>query len=474
MTNLILKTDSYKLTHYNQYPDNTEGVYSYFEARKGAQFDETVFFGLLPILEELAGKAVTQSDVDAAAKLAAVHFGDDTVFNRAGWEYIVNELDGHLPVRIKAIPEGTVVPVDNVMMTVENTDPNCYWLTNALESVLTHVWYPMTVATKSRETKKLIRQYLDYSADSDAGLPFMLHDFGYRGATTDSAAAIGGAGHLVNFLGTDTLPAMELAMETYNADLDSLAFSVQATEHSVMTALGKRNQYRVVEKLLRENPSGILSVVIDSYDSYDFVHTMCNRFKDDILARDGKFVFRPDSNTEIHPEPGDQVVWILRTLEQAFGSTTNEKGFRVLDSHVGVLWGDGIDYDGIEKILKAVTDAKFSAENMVFGQGGGLLQKVNRDTQRCAFKSSAQKIKGEDWREVKKNPLDASKASKGGRLVLSIESDPHGPYDKFVTNQEGVFPHDHMYVVDALVTVFENGEIKNRPTFAEIRERAKL
>jgi nicotinamide phosphoribosyltransferase len=258
---------------------------------------------------------------------------------------------------------------------VENTDPSAYWLTNFVESLLTHVWYPSTVATLSRHTKEVIAQFLKNTADSQDGLPFMLHDFGYRGASSDETAAIGGAAHLVNFMGTDTLPAMVLAHETYGADYESLAFSVPATEHSVMTALGSEGEYSIVHQLLQDHPTGILSVVADSYNIYRFVEEISNDtwLRTEILERDGVFVVRPDSTTPRHPTPETLTEWIVTRLGEAFGTTTNSKGFKVLDPHVRVLWGDGIDPHGIANILGRLQLAGYSAENMVFGMGGGLL-----------------------------------------------------------------------------------------------------
>lgn len=415
-TNIVLATDSYKLTHHAMYPPGTQTVYSYFESRKGARFDGTLFFGLQFILEQyLAGVVVGMDDVNEAAKLAEAHFGGP-LFNLAGWTHVVNDHGGQLPLRIKAVPEGSIIPVGNVLMTVENTCPKCFWLTNFVESMLTHIWYPSTVATLSYNVKQTMKQFLDRTSDNPAAIDFMLHDFGYRGATTHEAAAIGGAGHLVNFMGTDTLPAMQLLMEFYGADLASLAFSVPATEHSVMTARGREGEYDVLDQMIKSYPAGILSVVADSYDIYAFTDEVIRR-KDQVLARDGRFVLRPDSVTEQHDTPERLVLALMKKLWDGFGGTTNSKGFAVLDDKVRVLWGDGIDADGIAAILTNLELAGYSAENMVFGMGGGLLQKVNRDTQRFAFKSSAQKRNGE-WHDVQKQPLDASKTSKAGRLKL--------------------------------------------------------
>lgn len=461
--NICLTTDSYKLNHWNQYPAGTEKVYSYFECRKGAKFAETPFFGLQYIIKNhLEGVVVTREKIENAAKLCKAHFGDEKYFNREGWEYILNSHGGKLPVVIKAVEEGTVVPINNVLMTIENTDNNCFWLTNFLETILSQVWYPITVASLSREVKVTLNEY--FTLTSDGGLlNFGLHDFGFRGASSWESAGIGGAAHLINFLGTDTVVAMEVAVNYYNADLNGLAFSVAATEHSVMTALGKNGEEQVVENLLNEYPTGILSVVSDSYDIYNFVSNIVGtKFKDRILARDGVFVVRPDSITPTHPTPEEEMVWIMENLWANIGGTINSKGYKVIDPSVRVLWGDGIDLEGIKKILYAVTKAGFATENIAcFGMGGGLLQKVNRDTQRCAFKCSAQYRDGQ-WYDIQKNPKDVSKASKKGKLKL-IKVD--GEFETVGENDPGE---------DYLKVVFYNGVLVNEVDFATVRKNAAL
>lgn len=465
--NIVTATDSYKLGHWSQYPEDTEAVYSYFESRKGAEFNDTVFFGLQAILKQyLEGAVVLEEHVNEAYDLAHAHFGNAALFNYDGWMHIVNDHEGYLPLRIKAVPEGMPVPVGNVLMTVENTCPKCFWLTNAVESLLTHVWAPSTVATLSREVKKMFHTYLDATSDG-AISDFMLHDFGYRGVSSHESAAIEGAGHLVNFKGTDTVPAMLLARDFYDADFSSLAFSVPATEHSVMTAMGPDGEREVLRRLLENHPSGILSVVSDSYDICNFVSNLvCGEFKEQILARTnsdgtaGTFVVRPDSVTPELPTPEEEVHWILRTLWNKFGGTENSKGYKVLDPHVRVLWGDGIDKGGISKILQMATAHGFSVENLVFGMGGGLLQKINRDTQRFAFKASAIKRAGQ-WHDVYKKPRDISKASKRGRFSL-IEFEGKLQTINFADQR------------DLLHTVFENGIMVNESTFQDVRDRAAL
>lgn len=465
--NLPLKTDSYKINHWNQYPQGTQFVYSYFESRKGAKFPATPFFGLQAILlKHFTGVRVTKEMIDQAENLMVEHFGSKKLFNRAGWEYIVENHGGRLPLEIRAVPEGLPVPTGNVLMTVQNTDAACYWLTNFAETLLTHVWYPSTVAALSRATKNIIRKYMTDTCDNLDMLPFKLHDFGYRGVECDEAAQIGGAAHLLNFLGTDTIAGMTFAMYYYAASAKGLAFSVPATEHSVMTAEGDTGEPRIVERLLREYPEGILSVVSDSYDIENFVNNIVGKqFKNRILKRKGVFVIRPDSVRDENDTPEKQMVWIAESLWNSYGGTKNSKGYRVIDSHVRILWGDGIDIDGIEKILKTLKEAGFSADNIAtFGMGGGLLQKVNRDTQRFAFKSSAQ-CRNNMWHDIFKKPKDASKVSKKGKLKLVWNDGAHG---KVLTTVNDGDPRQ-----DVLETVFYNGELVKFYKFDEVRKNSE-
>ena len=216
--NIILLTDSYKVSHFKQYPEGTTTVYSYFESR-GGKYPETVFFGLQYLmLRHLEGVRVTKEYIDEAEAVTASHFPPGTVFNRSGWEYIIEKHGGRLPIVIKCVPEGTVVDVKNVLMTIENTDPACYWLTNYIETLLVQAWYPMTVATHSRACKKVILDALRKSGDP-AGVAFKLHDFGFRGVSSVETAGIGGCAHLVNFLGTDTIAGILVAQRAYGVCL---------------------------------------------------------------------------------------------------------------------------------------------------------------------------------------------------------------------------------------------------------------
>ncbi|MCI5127125.1 MAG: nicotinate phosphoribosyltransferase [Candidatus Electrothrix sp. AUS3] len=468
--NIITLTDSYKMTHHQQYCDDTEVVYSYLECRKGAQFDQTVFVGLQYFIKEyLEGVVVTKEMIKEAEQLVAAHFIPE-VFNKEMWQYIVDEHDGKLPVRIKAVPEGTSVPVSNVLMTVENTDPQCYALTNHLETLLTQVWHASTVASLSRNMKEIMKSFLDKTSDQTDSLMFQLHDFGMRGVSSMESAGVGGMGHLVNFLGTDTINAIEVARDYYNGNINNIAYSIPATEHSVMTAEGPEGEKNALKRMLDAYPTGIFSVVGDSYDIQKFLDVyICKNFKERILARDHetipcKVVIRPDSLRSECDTPEEQMIWIANRLWKNFGGTVNSKGYKVLNPKIGMIWGDGIERDGIVKILQGIMEAGYSTENVVLGMGGGLLQKINRDTQRFAFKCSSQRRSGQ-WFDISKNPLDASKASKKGRLEL-------------IRNEAGeliTIKEDELDGREGLLkTVFENGSLLKEYSFDEVRINAAI
>jgi nicotinamide phosphoribosyltransferase len=461
--NLLLLSDSYKESHWMMLPEGTQKVYSYFESRKGAEFPYTVFFGLQMTLKKyLAGIVITQSDIDSADKFCKEHFGMD-IFNRKMWEKIVNVYGGKLPLKIKAVPEGFPVSIGNVMMTVENTDDDCAPLTNFVETLLTHVWYSSNVATISRDLKMYLKRAFEISSDNPTALNFMLHDFGFRGVSSVESAGIGGAGHLVNFMGTDTIIAITYAQRYYGAGM--AGFSVPASEHSVMTSLGEVGELEMIRSLLKKFPKGIISIVSDSYNIKRVVSEYLPALKAEIMARDGKVVIRPDSPREKGDTAAAQVLWLANSLYEFFGGNVNTKGFKVLNPHLGLIYGDGLSPAEIKDCIKALVLAGFSAETSVYGMGGGLLQKHNRDTQCSAFKCSAQLRNGK-WIDICKKPLDITKASKAGRLKLVWGQGSHGALLTTVPESD---PRP-----DVLVTVFENGEIVKNWTWEEVRANAEI
>ncbi|XP_072027111.1 nicotinamide phosphoribosyltransferase-like [Amphiura filiformis] len=461
MDNVVLCTDSYKVTHHHQYPPGTTNVYSYFESR-GGKFPETVFFGLQYIIKRwLVGQVVTKEKIQEAKEFYKVHFGYD-VFNEQGWMHIVEKHNGHLPIRIKAVPEGTMVPVKNVLFTVENTDPEVPWLTNWFETLLVQAWYPMTVATNSRAMKSIIAKYLYETADNMDGLPFKLHDFGFRGASSVETAAIGGASHLVNSMGTDTVAGLVMAKKFYSCDM--AGFSIPAAEHSTITTWGKSGEKEAFKNMLQKFNTGLVAVVSDSFDIFNAVESVWGKeLKELVMERGrngGTLVIRPDSG-----DPPEVVVKVLDLLGKNFPITTNSKGYQLLPPYLRVIQGDGISYETLDSILSNMEKHKWSADNVAFGCGGALLQRLNRDTQKCAYKCSYCEVNGEG-RNVYKEPItDLGKKSKKGKL--SLERDDKGV---LVTIQEGKGSPEK----DLLVPVFENGKLLVDQTFAEIRQRAEL
>lgn len=454
--NIILNSDSYKYSQFNQYPPGTEYVYSYIESR-GGNYDETVFFGLQAFIKQYLTKPVTQEMIDEAELIVLAH-GEP--FYREGWEYIVKEHKGLLPVVIKSVPEGTIVPISNVLVTIENTDPKCWWLTSFLETALLRaIWYPTTVATNSREIKKVILDALNRTGDPSL-VHFKLHDFGARGVSSLESAGIGGAAHLVNFMGTDTIEALLFARRYYDADM--AGFSVPAMEHSTVTSWGRENEVESYRNMFKQHakPGGIVSCVSDSYSIYEACKLWGTELKDEVLASGATLVVRPDSGN-----PPDVVLMCLQVLEEYYGSTINEKGFKVLNN-VRVLQGDGINIDSIKQILMVMEMNFYSADNIVFGQGGALLQIVNRDDQKFAMKCSAARVNGE-WIDVYKDPVtDTGKRSKKGKLELMWQM------GKFLTiNQD----QQHVFLgTPMLKERYRDGVQITNITFDEVRRNANF
>ena len=454
--NIVLNSDSYKYSQFSQYPPDTEYIYSYIESR-GGKYDETVFFGLQAFIQEYLTNPITQEMIDEAEEIILAH-GEP--FNREGWEYILTVHDGYLPVEIKAVPEGTVVPVHNVLATIINTDPKCYWLTSFLETALLRaIWYPTTVATNSREIKKVIMDALQRTG-TPADIDFKLHDFGARGVSSLESAGIGGAAHLVNFQGTDTVEALLFARRYYGADM--AGFSVPAMEHSTVTSWGCEHEVDAYRNMVKKNgkPGGIVSAVSDSYNIYEACEMWGTVLKQDVLDSGATLVVRPDSG-----HPATVVHDCVYILAYHFGYTVNEKGYKVLNN-VRVLQGDGINIDSIKEILDALEISGFSADNVVFGQGGALLQIVNRDDQKFAMKCSAARINSV-WVDVFKDPItDKGKRSMKGTLKL-IKLD--GFFTTVRTDQPVYAPMN-----DILITVFNNGLLMNYQYFDDIRENARI
>jgi len=460
--NILLRTDSYKFTHWKQYPPGAERVYSYFESR-GGKWQDVVFFGLQYYLKRyLEGKVVSPRDIDEAEEMVGRHFSDQSLFNRRGWEHILDAHGGCLPVVIRAVPEGTPVPGHNVLMTVENTDPACYWLPNYLETLLVQVWYGSTVATQSREMKNLILKYLHRTGDPGL-IDFKLHDFGFRGVSSVETAGVGGAAHLLSFQGTDTFEAVMAARDYYGEPM--AGFSIPAAEHSTIVAWGQAGEVDAMRNMLDQFPNGTVAVVSDSYDVFEACEAIWGgALQDRVLARNGCVVIRLDSGDPQAVLAGGKPN-VLGILAEKFGYTVNAKGYKVLNPRVRLIQSDGVDFGVLDGILHAMQRAGFSADNIAFGSGGALLQKLNRDTLKFAFKCAAVTVDGID-RDVFKNPVtDPGKRSKSGRMKL-VKTEDAGVirYQTVRMDQPGE---------DQLVEVFRDGRIMREWTFSEVRRRAR-
>ena len=435
--NPLLRTDSYKFSHWLQYPPGTEETFFYVEARdydaqlfpEGMVPSGTVFFGLQMFLKECLSLPILEVDIEDAAELAEEH-GEP--FNKTGWKWIVDNCKGYLPLKIRAVPEGFVVPLHNVLATVEATAPEAFWLPSWIETqVVRAIWYGTTVATISWHAKKVILEnLLKTSDDPFSEIDFKLHDFGARGVSSGSSAGMGGAAHLVNFLGSDTLEGVE-ALNRYYAAYTLPAFSIPAAEHSTITAWGREHQVDAYRNMLKQfaKPGKMVAVVSDSYDIFEAVRDIwCGTLLEEVKASGATVVIRPDSG-----DPTETVLKILKIMEQSIGFETNTKGYKVLPPYFRLIQGDGVNLNSIKKILEAMRLEGYSGSNIAFGMGGALLQKVNRDTFHFAYKLSWAKVNGVG-RDCCKSPVDQPlKKSKSGRLSLAYS----GPeFLEFRTVQE--------------------------------------
>lgn len=467
MKNLALLTDSYKASHYKQYPKGTTKVFSYFESRQ--KDTDITFYGLQYFLKEyLEGTVITEAKVEEAKTFFEGHFGREDSFNYEGWMRIAKEFDGKLPLKIRAVPEGTTVPGRNVLFTVENTHPDFYWLTNYMETILAQVWYPTTIATNSRLIREIVTEYNKETSDSDANevANFQVHDFGFRGVSSVETAGLGGSAHLLWFLGTDTLQAITVARKYYNEQM--AGFSIPASEHSTMTVWAE--EVEAMRNMLEQYPEGMVACVSDSYDIMRAINEYWGEeLKEKILNRDGRLVVRPDSGDPIKSTEN-----VIKALWNKFGGEVNSKGYKVLHPNIRMIQGDGIDREMVGEILENFKSLGFSSENIAFGSGGGLLQRFNRDTFRFAFKASLAEVDGEVV-DVRKSPkafnaegeyVESPKYSKAGRLELY--KNPAKDMEYFTHDDRKDLVWD---LPKVMKTVFENGELKNEQTFEEIRSR---
>lgn len=409
--NIILNTDSYKLSHFGFEEAGTTKMISYIEAREGGEYDETIFFGLQYFLKKYMQTRITMNMIDQAEKVIEAH---GLPFNRKGWEYIVKERGGRIPLKIKAVKEGTLVPTGNALVVIENTDPNCAWVTSYFEtSILRAVWYGTTVATRAFEFRKLIKRFLEETGDPSE-LDYKLIDFGSRGASSKESAEIAGAAHQISFAGTDNIVGILAAMEYYNSP-EVPSHSIPATEHTVTISWGPDREKEFFENALDVygGEGKMISVVSDTYSMENALKLWGEDLKEKVLESGSTIVVRPDSGV-----PVDQVLRAVKVLDSYYGSTVNDKGYKLLNPAVRVIQGDGINLDSVLEILEKLKSEGYSASNVTFGCGGYLLQDLTRDTLRFAMKGSYVEVNRE-IREIRKTvETDPTKASKAGNLML--------------------------------------------------------
>lgn len=476
----LLATDAYKLDHRRQYPKGTEFVYSNLTARgtRIPGINDTVFFGLQAYLRQLADQWQVFFDL-TPAELEDVLNGYESFVtallgpNTIGTEHF-RELHtlGFLPLRVRAVKEGTLVPLRVPYLTIENTDSRFYWLTNYFETQMSaELWQPITSATIAWNNRALLDARAAISGDPDA-VKFQGHDFSYRGMAGDTAAAASGAGHLISFCGSDTLPAIRFIERHYPGNGDELiGASVPATEHSVMCAGGQDGEMETFQRLLTLYPNGILSVVSDTWDLWRVLTDYLPTYAEDITRREGKLVIRPDSgDPELilcgdpnAPEGTAQRKGVVALLAETFGTTVNDKGFRELDPHVGAIYGDSITYERADAITRNLMDQGYASTAVVFGFGSYTYQYQTRDTFKMAVKATWVQVDGQG-RDILKDPVtdDGSKKSATGRLAVRRTMAGHPYLIEHATPEQEAD--------NELQLVFEDGKLLREQSFVNVRE----
>lgn len=423
---LIWDLDAYKVGHMSQYPEDTEYIYSVFQLRSNKYFSQVPIIGLQYFLKEYLSQPISHDEVNeliAELKLMGIYHPstEDKLHALADL--------GFLPIKIDAVPEGSIVDLPNAICTIENTVPGFHWVVGMVETLLLKWWGALATAACSYEYKKLVEEYFKKTSENSFLIDYTVHDFGSRGCMSPEDAALTGMAHALNFKGSDTIIAAPFVRQYYKLDpSEVLIGSVPASEHSVMCSYGKENELEAFKHMMKTYPTGIVSIVSDTYNWYNVMENFTVELKDEILKRDGKVVFRPDSGNPIeiicgNPMAKDkesaEYLGGIRYLDKIFGHTVNKKGYKVLNSHVGLIYGDGMYIDRYKETLKRLEQMGYSAENLVIGVGG-ILRNHTRDTLGGAFKATAVCRKG-IWSDIMKNPItDSKKKSYCGRVQVEF------------------------------------------------------
>lgn len=475
MFDFITLLDFYKVDHRRQYPEGTEYVYSNWTARATRIPEQTkvIFFGLQYFLQaylmELAERTFfSRPRAEVLAEYQRI-LDSGLGPNNVGTEHIgaLHDL-GFIPLRFCALPEGSRVALRMPMFTIENTRPEFFWMTNYIETLLSAVlWMPCTSATTSYRYRQILDANARLTGD-EAFVDWQGHDFSFRGMACPEAAALSGAGHLLLFTGTDTIPAIKL-LERYYDGAGLIGGSVAATEHSVMCAGGQNDELETFRRLMRIYPTGILSVVSDTWDLWNVLTNILPQVKAEVLARGGKLVIRPDSGDPVKIICGDSSKegaakkGVVELLWDEFGGTVNDKGYRVLDSHVGAIYGDSITEQRAMDICGQLMNKGFASTNVVFGIGSYTYQYVTRDTNGFAVKATWAQVNGKEF-HLFKDPVtdDGTKKSARGRIAII--------HDEGLKMIDGLSLDQQRMIDDNLLRpVWENGLFVRRQSLAEIR-----
>lgn len=476
--------DFYKISHKKQYPTGTEKVYSTWTPRESriAGIDKIVAFGfqsfikeyLITYFEENFFSRAKEDVIAEYTRIVRYTLGDQNPDS----SHIAALHDvGYLPLRIKALPEGTLVPTRVPMLTIENTIPDFFWVTNYIETLMSlSLWKPSTSATLALEYRKILDEYARKTSESLDGVQFQAHDFSMRGMDRVEAAAVSGAGHLLSFVGTDTIPAICFLEKYYHADLEKelVGCSVPASEHSTMCVNGQDELTSYTRFITELYPSGIVSIVSDTWDLWSVLNDVIRPLKDTIIKRDGKVVIRPDSGDPADIICGDpssdnvnEAKGVIEILWDIFGGTINSKGFKELDPHIGAIYGDAITLERCKDICQRLMNKGFASTNIIFGVGSYTYGMNSRDTFGFALKSTYAVVNGEE-RQIFKDPItDKAKVKKSQTgMVTVVKREGAIEYvDKLNADQRNFAKED------LLQDIFLNGKLLVDDTLSNIRER---
>ncbi len=479
----MILCDFYKISHREQYPKNTEYVYSTWTPRESRidGIHEVLCFGHQGFIKEYLVDFF-QKNFFSQPKNEVISAYTRVIKSTLGVEnptsqHIADLHDlGYLPLSIKALPEGTLVPIRTPILTIINTDPRFFWLTNYIETLASsELWMSSTSATIAFQYRKILDKFALETGGDPLFVPFQGHDFSMRGMGGLHSAMLSGLGHLLSFVGTDTIPAIYRAEKYYNANIETelVGTSIPATEHSVMCANGQ-NEQEVFKRLITEvYPHGFLSVVSDTWDFWNIVGEVLPEMKSLIMARNGKLVIRPDSGDPVKIICGDiesqnpyAKKGLIECLWDIFGGTKNEKGFKLLDSHIGAIYGDSITLQRCEAICALLKAKGFASTNVVYGIGSYTYQYNTRDTFGFALKTTACVIEGKEYQLFKNPKTDSGvKKSQKGKVAVIRENGK-------ITHKEN-FDLATQVPGDLLQEVFRNGKVLIDEKLSDIRQRVR-